>query len=271
MTTTALELQKKKKEAVLASITQAHNTFVKMYEGAEAEKKFEREKLYAMMAINKNPDILNCKPQSIYNAVASVAMADLSLDPVLGLCHLIPRGGLCTLAIDYKGIIELLLRTGKVKNLYAGAVYEGDDFDFMEGIKGFVKHKRKLNRDAKSELIAVYSHAVLEDGSDHVFILDRGEIEKRRKKATSQAVWNEWLQEMAIKTAIRAHYKYLPKTQSLNVAMEIIDSELGYDNKPKSSLPDGLIEEETVVEPTIIETETVEAKVVITESKTETK
>lgn len=248
---TAIELQKKKKEAALASISQAHGTFLKMYEGRDAEKKFEREKLYAFMAINKNPDILNCKPQTIYNAIASVAMADLTLDPVVGLCHLVPRSGVCTLVLDYKGIIELILRTGKVKNLYAGAVYDCDDFDFQEGIGGFAKHKRKLNRPANAELIAAYSHAVLEDGTSHVFILDRNEIEKRRKKASTQMVWNEWLQEMAIKTAIRAHYKYLPKTEQLNHAMELVDNEVGYDHSIREtgdSLPAGLMDEEQEAE-----------------------
>jgi recombinational DNA repair protein RecT len=92
----------------------------------------------------------------------------------------------------------------------------------------------------------VYSHAILDNDTNHVFILDRNEIDKRRKKATTQAVWGEWFQEMAIKTAIRAHYKYLPKTEQLNHAMELVDKEMDYTNhsvKEDNSLPAGLMDE----------------------------
>lgn len=239
-------IQLKKKEQALQSITKAQTAFLQMYEGKEAEKKFAREQQFAILAIQKNSAILNCNPNSIFSAVASVAMTGLTLDPVLGLCHLVPRGDLCTLVVDYKGLLELLVRTGKIKSMSAGVVYEGDEFDFAEGSNGFVKHKKVLNRVGISKFIAGYSIAAFEDGTNHVHILDANAIDKRRKVAQTDKIWSAWFDEMAIKTTIRSHYKYLPKLQNADEAMRLIDDEQGvaHGHQPNSDqLPDGILDD----------------------------
>ena len=241
----ALELQQKKKQTALQTIQKAEQSFVTIYD-KEGHKKFEQEKQFAILAIQKNSEILNCTPASLFSAVASVAMTNLTLNPVLGLCHLVPRGDVATLVIDYKGMIELLLRTGKVESMSAGVVYEGDEFDYMEGSDGYVKHKRVLNRPAEAKFLAAYSAATFANGKTHVHILDATAIDKRRKVASTDKVWAKWFDEMAIKTTIRSHYKYLPKTKEITAAMELIDKEVGatFDNKTtNSSVPDGIFDE----------------------------
>lgn len=253
----ALELQQKKKTVALENINKAHEAFVSIYDGKEGEKKFIQEKQFAILAIQKNPEILNCTPASLFTAVASVAMTNLTLNPVLGLCHLVPRAGVATLVVDYKGLLELLLRTGKIESISAGVVYDGDEFDYMEGSDGYVKHKRVLNRKANAGFIAAYSAAVFANGKTHVHILDAAQIDKRRKVASTDKVWEKWFDEMAIKTTIRSHYKYLPKTQEITAAMELVDKEVNANfNKEKvdNSIPDGIFDE--VAEAEVLSTTT---------------
>lgn len=245
MTTTALELQKKKKEQAIASIEKAHNSFIKMY-GQEAERIFEKEKMFAVMQISKNPEILNCSPQSIYQAVVSVAMSGLSLDPNLGLAHLIPRKGVATLVVDYKGMIDAYERYAKII-IQTGAVYDGDEHDEMEGDDGYVRHKRNFNRTGKEELIYVYSVAKFPDGRKRVDIFDRLQIQKRKEQAQTAKVWDAWPEEMAIKSLLRYQSKFLPKRPQINAIMEVFDKEANYKNSTineTSSEPEGIFDEE---------------------------
>ncbi len=245
-TSKAESLQIKKKQSAMESITKAQTAFLQMYDGKEAEKKFAQEQQFCILAIQKNPTILNCSPNSIFSAVASVAMTGLTLNPVLGLCHLVPRGEQCSLVIDYKGLLELLGRTGKIKSMSAGVVYEGDEFDFAEGSNGFVKHKKVLNRAGISKFIAGYSVAAFADGTNHVHILDANAIDKRRKVAQTDKIWSAWFDEMAIKTAIRSHYKYLPKLPQIDEAMRLLDEEQGvvHGQQVKNDLlPDGILDD----------------------------
>jgi recombination protein RecT len=250
-TSKALSLQAKKKTVALENINKAQEAFLTIYDGKLGEKKFLQEKQFAILAIQKNPEILNCTPASIFTAVASVAMTNLTLNPVLGLCHLVPRGQAATLVVDYKGLLELLLRTGKIESISAGVVYEGDEFDYMEGSEGYVKHKRSLKRQPKAVFLAAYCAATFANGKTHVHILDAEQIDKRRKVASTDKVWEKWFDEMAIKTTIRSHYKYLPKTQEITTAMELVDREVGAKFNGSivaNSAPEGIFDEEEVTE-----------------------
>jgi phage RecT family recombinase len=216
-----------KKRVFMAKVEAANESFIKMYGNEKAVQVFEKEKTYAQMAANKNPDILNCNPASIVQSVQSVAMTGLSLDPVKQLAHLVPRGGVCTLVVDYKGILELLSKDAGVL-CTNGAVYDCDDNvnDFKEGVGGYVNAKRAMPRPKERKLLYCYNVAHFPDGRTHASIMDAEQIAKRREKAQTQKVWNEWEEAMSIKTVIREHYKYLPKSERLDAAMQLIDQEL---------------------------------------------
>jgi len=221
------KLQLEKRENFNNEIQRANEAFVQMYD-KDAEKIFSREKGFAMMALQKNPKIMDCKPETIFLAVSNVAMSGLSLDPVKQLAHLVPRGEVCTLVVDYKGLIELLTRDAGIR-LTCGAVYEGDKGidDFKEGVGGYVNAKRQMNRPETAKIIYCYSVATFPDGQTHCHILDMNQISKRSKKATTDAVWKDWFEEMCVKTVVRSHYKFLPKSERLDKAMDLIDTENG--------------------------------------------
>jgi phage RecT family recombinase len=215
-----------KKQNFQEQIQKTNKAFIEIY-GEKGQKVFTREQQYAVMSVQKNPEILNCTPNSIYSSVAAVAMTGLTLDPIKQLAHLIPRKGVCTLVVDYKGILELLhMDTGVICS--SGAVYDCDIdvMDFKEGVGGYVNAKRPMPRPEQRKLLYCYNIANFPDGRTHCHIMDKEQIDKRRGKAQTDAVWNEWEEKMNIKTVIRDHYKYLPKSDRLDKAMSLVDEEL---------------------------------------------
>ena len=226
------ELQKieNTKAELQNGLVDVHQTYLKQYGGEKAEAIFEKEKQFAMMAISKNPKILECNPESILFSVAAIALTGLSLNPVLGLAHLVPRHGVCTLVIDYKGMTEVLYRGGRITLMDCGVVWKSEEanLDFQEGVNGYVKKKRNLSRPADDVIIMAYSIAVFNDGTTHCHVLDKGQLDSRSKVASTDMVYKAWPIEMAQKAAIRSHYKYLPKTEETTKLMEVIDKELQY-------------------------------------------
>ena len=225
-----LEKVESNKAAVENGLLKVHETYLKQYGEKDAEKIFEKEKQFAMMAISKNPTIMECSSESILFSVAAVALTGLSLNPVLGLAHLVPRKGLCTLVVDYKGMTEVLYRGGRIKLMDCGVVWKSEEesLDFQEGINGYVKKQRKLTRPDGDYIIMAYSIAVLEDNITHCHVLDKSQLDARAKVASTDAVYKAWPIEMAQKAAVRSHYKYLPKTEQANSLMEIVDKDLEY-------------------------------------------
>jgi len=224
--TTADKLQVEKKQAFSTQLQKSQQDFLKMY-GSEGEKTFLQEQKFAIMAVQKNPKILDCSPQSIYTAVSLVAMTGLSLNPTKQLTYLIPRAGVCTLSVGYRGVLEVLFQDAGIM-CTTGIVYDCDDNidDYKEGVGGFVNAKRKMNRPADAKKIYAYNVASFPDGRTHCFIYDVQEIEKRKAKAQSDNVWKEWEDEMYMKTVIHGHYKYLPKSERLDKVMEAIETEV---------------------------------------------
>lgn len=224
--TTADKLQVEKKQAFSTQLQKSQQDFLKMY-GSEGEKTFLQEQKFAIMAVQKNPKILDCSPQSIYTAVSLVAMTGLSLNPTKQLTYLIPRAGVCTLSVGYRGVLEVLFQDAGIM-CTTGIVYDCDDNidDYKEGVGGFVNAKRKMNRPSDAKKIYAYNVASFPDGRTHCFIYDVQEIEKRKAKAQSDNVWKEWEDEMYMKTVIHGHYKYLPKSERLDKVMEAIETEV---------------------------------------------
>jgi recombination protein RecT len=228
----AEKMQLEKKNTFEVEVSKANEAFLQMYRPkygeAEAQVIFAREKAFAAMSVQKNPKIFDCTPASIYTAVSNVAMTGLTLDPVKQLAHLVPRGNICTLVVDYKGIIELLYQDSGVM-LSLGAVYDCDrnTDDFKEGVGGFCNAKRAMPRTEGAKIIYCYSVAQFPDGRTHCHIMDINEINKRKKVAQTDQVWNAWEESMAMKTVARSHYKFLPKSERLDKAMSAIDQEVG--------------------------------------------
>lgn len=188
---------------------------------------FSKEMEFAIQIFQGNDYLTKMTPDSIRNSLVNIALSGLSLNPALKFCYLVPRKGKCCVDVSYVGMIKLLTDTGSVKSIRADISYEKDTFDIELGNEGFVKHKPYLGAGGRGKPIAGYSIATLNDGSTHIEFMTWDEI--MAIKARSESVksgkaspWDSDTIEMARKTVLKKHFKYLPKSERALMAANAI-------------------------------------------------
>lgn len=93
----------------------------------------------ALNVFSNNPDMQRCDFKSIANSLMTAGA--LGLEPgVNGAGYLIPYKGTCTFVPGWKGLVDLVSRSGRA-TVWTGAVFEGDVFDYALGDRPFVHHK----------------------------------------------------------------------------------------------------------------------------------
>lgn len=165
----------------------------------------------ALTVIRTEPKLLECSIPSLMGAVMQASQ--LGLEPgLIGHCYIIPYGKEATFIIGYKGMIDLARRSGQIKNIYAHAVHENDEFDYQLGLHPKLDHKPTMGE--RGEFIGAYAVAHFKDGGYQFEFMPKYEIEKRRDRSASgkskHSPWNTDYEEMAKKTVIRHMWKYLP-------------------------------------------------------------
>ena len=171
----------------------------------------------AITTIRQNPKLAQCSQESLLGAL--MVSAQLGLEPgTLGQCYLIPFENKklgkveCQFQIGYKGLIELLRRSGQLSDIYSYAVYENDDFEITYGLSRDLKHKP--NFSDRGEIIGFYAVAILKDGAKAFEYMTKEEIikheEKYRKGSYKNDVWNKNFEEMSQKTVVKKLLKWLP-------------------------------------------------------------
>lgn len=173
----------------------------------------ERFQAVIITAVNKNPKLLDCPPQSL--AMSVLSLAQVGLEPDGRHAHLIPRfnkrsGQMeCQAQLDYKGLVALVRRSGEVASIHADVVCENDEFLYDLGV--IQAHKVDFKKP-RGEPYAVYAMAVMKDGTRQATVMTMDEVTAIRKRSTSgdHGPWVTDFVEMAKKTAFRRLTKWLP-------------------------------------------------------------
>jgi recombination protein RecT len=180
--------------------------------------------LLAENMLRKNPKLLECNPRSF--ALAILQMAEFQLEPVMGHCYPVPYKQNVTMQLGYQGMIQLARNSGRIVNIWAEVVREGDDFEYTLGTDRKITHVRKSALGAK--LLHAYACATYVNGGLDCVVLSADEVEARRKVSKSASFgdspWKNWPEEMWKKTAVRALYKYLPKSVQMQLAVNLDDA-----------------------------------------------
>jgi len=206
------------------------------------EQTYQREVSFACQILAKNDYLAKAQTASIQLAVMNVAQIGLSLNPALKLAYLVPRysrklnGVECSLEPSYQGLVKLLTDCGTVKSIEARIVWAGDDFDFdFASSDKVTKHKPYiLTGKPRGDKLAVYSIAILADGSKSVEIMSREDVEAIRERSESyqkakggtggmSSTWITDEAEMWRKSVIKRHFKYLPKSGGAERVAEAIE------------------------------------------------
>lgn len=184
----------------------------------------------AMTALTRTPKLAECTQASFFKCL--LELSQWGLEPDGRRAHLIPfenrKLGVveCTLILDWKGLAELVYRSGIVTKLHADVVHEGDLFDYSMG--EVVKHVPWfIRRDAEKpekqgEVFAAYAQASLTGGLAKAEVLSQYAVEaiRKRSRAGQSGPWVTDWNEMAKKTAFRRLSKWLPLSADIRDAMD---------------------------------------------------
>lgn len=210
----------------------------------------ERMTRVLLTALSTTPDLALCTKESFFGAILQASQLGLEPNTPLGHAWLLPyrnkkRGVTeCQLQIGYQGMMDLSMRTGRVHGFSAEAVREGDFFEYELGLYPKCRHIPSDDPDREDKPIThVYGVVRVKDADPAFRVLTLAQV---RARAMRSATWDHsknapgsgpWLTDfeaMCLKTALRAVWKFAPKSpemarvEALEVAAEKGDSQAAY-------------------------------------------
>jgi recombination protein RecT len=180
-----------------------------------------------MTATIKNPKLLECTQESLFKGIFDCAAVGLEIDG--RRAHLVPYRNNkkncmeAQLIVDYKGIAELVMRSGLVSNIHADLVCENDVFEYDRG--ELKKHSINYRED-RGEPYAVYAIVRMKDGGEKVEVMSRPEVERvrARSKSKDDGPWVTDEGEMWKKTVFKRASKWVPLSSELRAVIEADDA-----------------------------------------------
>jgi recombination protein RecT len=210
------------KSAAVMAIDANSQALVDLLPDAAAVSRFRRVVIQALM---KNPELLECTPESVVRSVFEAAAMGLEPTGASGGAHLVPYNVKVSknpdryekqaqLIPDYRGVIRLVTKQpSEVVSLEARVAKEGDEFAYQLGTDAFVQHVPSLSPDRSAKATThVYAVARLKNGERIPDVMDRAEIAKiqGRGRGSAFSPWATDWDEMAKKTVIKRIAKNLP-------------------------------------------------------------
>ncbi len=197
----------------------------------------ERVAAAAQLAVMQMPAIAECDPKSIVLAVAKIAQWGLDIGTT---AHLLPFGKVCTPVPDYRGLVEMIVRSGAARSVEARVVREGDTFRYTYGTAKMIEHIPLAKSTAK--ITHAYAIANLRFQAFDFVVLDRDEIEAVRGKSKQWAKGDlESCAWYAKKTAVRRVVNLIPKNAKLAEVLASVEEipEADFTVLPPDRDPDG--------------------------------
>jgi len=210
-----------------------------MQDAGFSPERVKQEISFAIQHINKSSTLRKCTGESLLQAVVNISNIGLTLNPAAKEAYLVPRWNKpsqcfeAALEPGYVGLVKLLTNTGSVISVVAQIVHENDRFEVdLADNQNPVLHKPLFGKP-RGEIMCVYALATLPDGIRQVEVMEIAEVNEimerseslkaYRDKKISTCTWITDFGEMARKTVIRRIYKYLPRTERMQVADKAIE------------------------------------------------
>lgn len=192
--------------------------------------------------IQRQPELLDCDPQSVLDSVTKAAQDGLIIDgreaAIVTFNSRKRQRNAHGQWVDVpakiaqyipmrNGLIKRIRNTGEVSTLDQTIVYEQEiaegRFVWKAGDDGYITHDPIFDRDPGKPVL-VYSIARLRDGSISRCVMRKDQVEKikARSRSSNSGPWVTDTEEMWKKTCLRRHSKDLPMDADLR---KIFDSE----------------------------------------------
>ncbi len=194
-----------------------------------------------LTALTKNPRLAECTKESLFSCLLDLSA--LGLEPDGRRAHLIPFRNsqtgktICTMLIDYKGLVELAMNTKEVSNIHADVICEKDRFVYNMGI--VERHEINFTHD-RGTMYAVYCIITMKDGTKKAEVMTKAEVDgvRARSKAANAGPWVTDYNEMAKKTVFRRASKWIKLSPEVREKIEKDDEgQFDFDAPQKLDTP----------------------------------
>lgn len=168
---------------------------------------------------NNNRLLATANPKTILAAAATAASLDLPINPSLGKAWIVPYKGAASFQLGYKGVIELAMRSGKMKSIIMTQVYEGEIEDWNRFTETYTAGVKKSD-----EVVGYFARFETTNGFSKATYWTKAEVEthaKRFSKAYNSGPWKTDFDRMACKTVLLSIMKtYAPMSIEMQEALE---------------------------------------------------
>jgi recombination protein RecT len=196
----------------------------------------ERFQRVAWTAIANSEGIPDCTPDSVINALTKCAQDGLMPDNKEAA--IVKYGSVATYMPMVYGLIKRMRNSGEVKDVNAFVVYSEDKFEYQikNGIQECV-HVPSFSAN-RGDLVLAYAVVMILDGSTHIEVMTKAEIEKARNsgRAANSPAWKNWYDEMAKKTVIHRAAKRVPTSADVEKLLRT-DMRVTLDGNDESDEP----------------------------------
>lgn len=179
----------------------------------------------ALTAFRRNPKLGQCDPRSVFAAV--IQASQLGLEPDMqGRAFLIPYGKECQFIPGWKGLLDLLHRSGQ-GTAWTGCVYDGDIVDYIQGdtprlsVRGGGKYRAEeitsayaIGAPKKSE------YKIIELWPTARIVEHRDRYNKVGDRHYSFKHWEMYARKVVLLQVL----KYMPSTPELTKAIALNDA-----------------------------------------------
>src|SRR5215208_3079041 len=201
----------------------------KIFKPIEKDKeRVARMERVFMIATRKVPELIECRRDTLWNALSEAVTDGLMPDGREGAMIVRRQDGekVAKWQPMAEGIRVKARNSGEVATWEVSIVYEKDEFDFAKGDEPFIHHKPHKGAD-HGPWVAVYSIVTLKDGSKLRDVMWREEVlairdlysdgwKAFKAKKIRSTPWATAEEEMARKTMVHRHRKEVPASASFH-------------------------------------------------------
>lgn len=233
-------------ETAIQIVNRTRDTLARLLPQDVDRERFVQVLLSAM----NQPAAAKCEQNSLVRAAYGIAKLALNPDPALGHVYIVPRKGVATVQVGYRGYCELARRSRRIAAIHAEVVYANDDFALSLGTERRIHHVPWDVRGMSEpgETVGAYvTWTDMESKTTEFHRINRVRIERAMKSSESvNASFSPWKSDypaMVQKTAVRDASKFWSLTPELAAAVK-------WDDQDERDEPQDLPE---VVNATVVE------------------
>jgi len=180
----------------------------------------------ALTAFSTSPKLQECDPKTI--AASIMTAGQLGLEPgVNGAGYLIPYGRTCTFVPGWKGLVDLVSRSGR-GTVYTGVIFKDQEYTYTDGARRDLIIHNQTELDDPDDITHAYAIGWVKDSSMPIIELwTVGKIKKHRDKynkvGKQHYSFRDW-EMYCRKVPLLQVLKYMPCSVELSNAISVANA-----------------------------------------------